>query len=175
MCCFFVLFFFFLFFFFLMIRRPPRSTLFPYTTLFDLRPSGPLRSQDRGESDRVPPHRHPSALPDRTPGAVPVVAGWVLPKHQPAFGTLHVHGPGGLLSIRGSHVQSRNRSCCLTPLISRTRSTCGLPGRKQRRSESCREASAAFRRTRRLIESMNWSALRSTITRSASDPNARCS
>src|SRR5208283_3055376 len=31
-------FFFFLCFFFLMIRRPPRSTLFPYTTLFrDLR------------------------------------------------------------------------------------------------------------------------------------------
>src|SRR5688572_33276860 len=39
-CCFFscVLFLrfalFFFFFFFLMIRRPPRSTLFPYTTLF---------------------------------------------------------------------------------------------------------------------------------------------
>src|SRR5471030_453201 len=32
MYCF--LFFLFLFFFFLMIRRPPRSTLFPYTTLF---------------------------------------------------------------------------------------------------------------------------------------------
>src|SRR5690348_17735653 len=31
--CFFVFCFFF-FFFFLMIRRPPRSTLFPYTTLF---------------------------------------------------------------------------------------------------------------------------------------------
>src|SRR4051794_41753892 len=28
------LFLFFFFFFFLMIRRPPRSTLFPYTTLF---------------------------------------------------------------------------------------------------------------------------------------------
>src|SRR2546430_15616239 len=28
------MFLFFLFFFFLMIRRPPRSTLFPYTTLF---------------------------------------------------------------------------------------------------------------------------------------------
>src|SRR5258707_13964895 len=27
-------FLYFLFFFFLMIRRPPRSTLFPYTTLF---------------------------------------------------------------------------------------------------------------------------------------------
>src|SRR5690242_21701420 len=28
------IFYFFFFFFFLMIRRPPRSTLFPYTTLF---------------------------------------------------------------------------------------------------------------------------------------------
>src|SRR5437868_15488650 len=34
LCYFFVLVFCFLFFFFLMIRRPPRSTLFPYTTLF---------------------------------------------------------------------------------------------------------------------------------------------
>src|SRR3712207_7891784 len=32
-------------FFFLMIRRPPRSTLFPYTTLF--------------RSERVDPHREP--------------------------------------------------------------------------------------------------------------------
>src|SRR6267142_2178429 len=31
---FFYFFLFFFFFFFLMIRRPPRSTLFPYTTLF---------------------------------------------------------------------------------------------------------------------------------------------
>src|SRR5436305_11881366 len=29
----------FFFFFFLMIRRPPRSTLFPYTTLFRSRPA----------------------------------------------------------------------------------------------------------------------------------------
>src|SRR5713101_9022804 len=39
------LFFFFLFlffFFFLMIRRPPRSTLFPYTTLFRSSRGGPL-------------------------------------------------------------------------------------------------------------------------------------
>ena len=33
-CVFFFLFFVFCFFFFLMSRRPPRSTLFPYTTLF---------------------------------------------------------------------------------------------------------------------------------------------
>src|SRR2546429_4372095 len=32
--------FFLLFFFFLMIRRPPRSTLFPYTTLFRSVPEG---------------------------------------------------------------------------------------------------------------------------------------
>src|SRR5215475_15430348 len=35
--CFFCGFVFFFFFFFLMIRRPPRSTLFPYTTLFRAR------------------------------------------------------------------------------------------------------------------------------------------
>src|SRR3989442_6806818 len=40
------------FFFFLMIRRPPRSTLFPYTTLFrSLRPAdapdGPVRGLHR--------------------------------------------------------------------------------------------------------------------------------
>src|SRR2546430_7862229 len=32
-----------LFFFFLMIRRPPRSTLFPYTTLFRSRRRAPRR------------------------------------------------------------------------------------------------------------------------------------
>src|SRR6266496_5314163 len=37
---------FFFFFFFLMIRRPPRSTLFPYTTLFRSRQG--YRPRDRG-------------------------------------------------------------------------------------------------------------------------------
>src|SRR6266436_9388412 len=41
--------FFFFFFFFLMIRRPPRSTLFPYTTLF----RSCLRTDD-GDVDFVP-------------------------------------------------------------------------------------------------------------------------
>src|SRR5688572_32042699 len=39
-----------LFFFFLMIRRPPRSTLFPYTTLFRSR-GGRLQTSS-GPSDR---------------------------------------------------------------------------------------------------------------------------
>src|SRR5229473_6267959 len=36
-----------LFFFFLMIRRPPRSTLFPYTTLFRSAPSERTRRSRR--------------------------------------------------------------------------------------------------------------------------------
>src|SRR3712207_8281907 len=39
-----------LFFFFLMIRRPPRSTLFPYTTLF--RSIGRARALARDEATR---------------------------------------------------------------------------------------------------------------------------
>src|SRR6202012_6214524 len=41
------------FFFFLMIRRPPRSTLFPYTTLFrSSLPRAPIRSPDRTPDNR---------------------------------------------------------------------------------------------------------------------------
>src|SRR2546429_1966044 len=52
-----------LFFFFLMIRRPPRSTLFPYTTLFrslpriEMGPRGDLRVAGRG-SRRTRYRRH---------------------------------------------------------------------------------------------------------------------
>src|SRR3712207_8430756 len=41
-----------LLFFFLMIRRPPRSTLFPYTTLFRSL-HAPLRGAERGSPRRV--------------------------------------------------------------------------------------------------------------------------
>src|SRR3989454_3477821 len=53
-CCHLVIFF----FFFLMIRRPPRSTLFPYTTLF----RSPLAHEgaDRNDvEDRQQRHEHP--------------------------------------------------------------------------------------------------------------------
>src|SRR3712207_7770916 len=54
-----------LFFFFLMIRRPPRSTLFPYTTLFR---SGPADRRRRHQvagrrDDRPPPARAPVRRP----------------------------------------------------------------------------------------------------------------
>src|SRR2546422_1969433 len=48
-------------FFFLMIRRPPRSTLFPYTTLFRSgRDCGVLPRVDRapGAAHRIPDERH---------------------------------------------------------------------------------------------------------------------
>src|SRR6266566_8535991 len=48
------------FFFFLMIRRPPRSTLFPYTTLFR---SGPARATAPGSVSRVPAVRRDGAVP----------------------------------------------------------------------------------------------------------------
>src|SRR6266404_9818397 len=48
-----LLFFLFLFFFFLMIRRPPRPTLFPYTTLFRSqgRPPRHERAHKKGGAD----------------------------------------------------------------------------------------------------------------------------
>src|SRR5260364_186119 len=41
------------FFFFLMIRRPPRSTLFPYTTLFRSTVSAPPRATTRIRRTRI--------------------------------------------------------------------------------------------------------------------------
>src|SRR2546421_5671614 len=56
----------FFFFFFLMIRRPPRSTLFPYTTLFRSHDGGAAR-RGAGRGHRAA-HRGPAvrgARPDR--------------------------------------------------------------------------------------------------------------
>src|SRR5256885_5697925 len=55
-----------IFFFFLMIRRPPRSTLFPYTTLFRSRfaePPGPQQPRSAG-----PPTCFGPQLPGQEPG-----------------------------------------------------------------------------------------------------------
>src|SRR2546427_3026483 len=51
----------FFFFFFLMIRRPPRSTLFPYTTLFRS-PTATILA----EMGRSPPRRAPLQTVKRT-------------------------------------------------------------------------------------------------------------
>src|SRR5690349_23041283 len=54
---------FFFFFFFLMIRRPPRSTLFPYTTLF--------RSPRRWASARCGSTAAPATAPGSTSSCGP--------------------------------------------------------------------------------------------------------
>src|SRR2546425_12279588 len=46
-------------FFFLMIRRPPRSTLFPYTTLFRSPHPRPLGGLAVGRGGAAHPPRHP--------------------------------------------------------------------------------------------------------------------
>src|SRR5215204_6892814 len=57
----------FFFFFFLMIRRPPRSTLFPYTTLFrSPRPSAERRRDPRGL--QPPEWAGPECVPKRPRG-----------------------------------------------------------------------------------------------------------
>src|SRR2546430_10965914 len=56
-------------FFFLMIRRPPRSTLFPYTTLFRS-----LALDERRRLDQVFPRRGAVGHPDLGPEALQVVA-----------------------------------------------------------------------------------------------------
>src|SRR2546426_7110677 len=59
-------------FFFLMIRRPPRSTLFPYTTLFRSRgrhvTQGPDR-EPRAPAGRGDAHRRQAAVPGARGGA----------------------------------------------------------------------------------------------------------
>src|SRR5256885_14723887 len=52
----------FFLFFFLMIRRPPRSTLFPYTTLFRSRDPRRADSPHRGREHAVTVDGHPAEL-----------------------------------------------------------------------------------------------------------------
>src|SRR5260221_4665511 len=54
-----------------MIRRPPRSTLFPYTTLFRSHPRRPHRPLQR-RLQRLPLQRPQHPLPLRSPPATPV-------------------------------------------------------------------------------------------------------
>src|SRR2546429_6862564 len=53
-------------FFFLMIRRPPRSTLFPYTTLFRSSPRSLRRRLRRPRRRRASGPRVPAGIPTST-------------------------------------------------------------------------------------------------------------
>src|SRR3712207_8714473 len=87
-----------------MIRRPPRSTLFPYTTLFRSRPAeGDVGPHRVGEQEAVLEH-HAHGRPQLVDGQVPDVA--------PA----HPHGAGRDVVERSeehtSELQSRQYLVC---------------------------------------------------------------
>src|SRR3712207_8493641 len=56
-----------------MIRRPPRSTLFPYTTLFRSEPEPCLRRQPEGRSRQDPQNRADHRARDALTPGVPDV------------------------------------------------------------------------------------------------------
>src|ERR1035438_10916070 len=115
--------------FFLMIRRPPRSTLFPYTTLFrsvvpleESRPVGPV---DADAARETLGHEAVAAAPfpgDRfLPGKVPAdhlrVRGLpVVPEAEPAAGgrhlrgEVHAEGPPADVDLVGAVVAGLSRS-----------------------------------------------------------------
>src|SRR5208337_3995881 len=80
---------FFVFFFFLMIRRPPRSTLFPYTTLFRSRIAQHVEERDVVRRRALRRHRHrPGAR--RVEQPLPIRRREVPP---PGDGTQPISGP----------------------------------------------------------------------------------
>src|SRR3712207_8208458 len=96
-------------FFFLMIRRPPRSTLFPYTTLFRSADFGRQRRQllPRGAHDdngtgRAP--RHDAAHAAQEGGAVPV---------QPRLRPPHARGDRKSTRLNSSHANISYAVFCL--------------------------------------------------------------
>src|SRR2546426_2320218 len=79
-----------LFFFFLMIRRPPRSTLFPYTTLFRSHRSQNARGGDeRGDARR--------AARERPAARAAVHLGQVRPRDRSEEHTSELQSPCNLV------------------------------------------------------------------------------
>src|SRR5256886_9615680 len=93
-----------LFFFFLMIRRPPRSTLFPYTTLF----RSPLDEVDGLRALRAPARRDVVPRPADLVEAVEEPRARQLleaVEHHLAFADA-VEEDGGAAAERAAHVQA---------------------------------------------------------------------
>src|SRR3712207_8470921 len=97
-----------------MIRRPPRSTLFPYTTLFRSEAGSVGRAQEGAEVVRIgEPVEEKKPRPVRSEqlaqGRVPVTGG-------DRYDALMVHVPGQLVDLRSeehtSELQSRQYLVC---------------------------------------------------------------
>src|SRR2546427_1820452 len=90
-------------FFFLMIRRPPRSTLFPYTTLF--------RSHRHDREQRGAPHAVDCTAGERDPSdGSDVHGGPGLPAHSRPVGA--ARGPGLRSEEHTSELQSQSNLVC---------------------------------------------------------------
>src|SRR3989454_6846570 len=72
-----------------MIRRPPRSTLFPYTTLFRSHPGYPPDHQLRGGRRRAGDPVLPSGAPQRESGPAPEPGPRRAPSPAPARSEEH--------------------------------------------------------------------------------------
>src|SRR2546429_9440331 len=83
-----------------MIRRPPRSTLFPYTTLF--RSAVVWAKEDDGE-----------------------IYGYLVERGTPGFGTLDIHGK---FSMRASITSELSFQDCRIPLANKLPNVKGLRG-----------------------------------------------
>src|SRR3712207_7978146 len=97
------------FFFFLMIRRPPRSTLFPYTTLFRSRhdPEPPGRLPDRGAAERGR-RQHRADQP-------------LLQRQQPRLGPARAEQIGRAPRLNSSHANISYAVFCLKKKKTTTR------------------------------------------------------
>src|SRR5438552_13616528 len=106
-------------FFFLMIRRPPRSTLFPYTTLFRSSPSGAARCRRAGSCTarrRAGPSRRPRSEEHTSELQSPdhLVCRLLLEKKKIKLYLLLLPRPR--IAVRPAiqshnHTESRNASC----------------------------------------------------------------
>src|SRR2546427_11498004 len=114
-----------IFFFFLMIRRPPRSTLFPYTTLFRSRDRRDRKhTAARARRPRGRGRRHRGTWPQQVPGG--------LLRGQRATRCRLVAGPARGLASEGHAADG-------VPLEGRA----GINGRRQRGEEGRGGASRA--------------------------------
>src|SRR6266704_4812899 len=94
-------------FFFLMIRRPPRSTLFPYTTLFRSRGAHALPARPLAHPRKAPDRRGQEDRPVRGPdrGGLPPARRLLDPQRPPPAHRSR-EAEGGL---RPRHPDSRGR------------------------------------------------------------------
>src|SRR6266513_1732773 len=143
-------FFFFLFFFFLMIRRPPRSTLFPYTTLFrsaPARPTGPLHSapgQARGGAVRF------------VGGPAPPVE-WPVPGRTAAPRTERPRRPREGWSGRSTSLEAASAGCDLRTL--RGSCLCGAVWNPDAQPRPCKDV--CLREKRPPVSRPRWASHRS--------------